>query len=1481
MPNIGERPYIGTWRLNNKRVVKHTPDCLVFFNGDVALPGCQGCSGRIDVQRYIQSVNVDAGIEPGSHSCSISMSVPRVQGESMFKDGRAVLRPGLELHIYMRGYFPVRSMYDNIADDVALPDGLSLKGLPNYPYYHVFHGVVTGVNHEYSDGQYQVSISGASMLHFWQFQNISTSGSYFGARPENSGVKMSLIGHNFTGMSPYAIMYTLHKNTVGAAAGVGFALGSKTNQTAASQIFNKSLYSLLILYWERRFRQRMYNLRMYGANGKLFNGLQQAFLAKTSNRDLRKIIKATQYRDVSTLWNESDPWSDKFTVAKALGLEGAGLDVIYAQRSSDRGAGLEVSLIDMQAFVTDISAFGEVNLWESQYQTKLDIANSVREVTGFEFYQDMDGDLVFKPPFYNLDTSASRVYRLEDIDIINFTQADKEPEATYITVKGSQFKNITGLGLDNEMGLRSQYIDYRLVAQYGWRPAALEISYYNDARSMFYAGVAQMDILNADVHGASSAIPLRPEMRPGYPVYVPGLDCYYYLNALNHSYTVGSQCTTTLTLTARRAKFYAPGDPDKRGVGAIKLDRLTLPEKPLEVVDNNGMPRLSGFPNVVMGLDNRQLNPRFWMFGFTIEDLKNEANIEHFFNTVIQKALSSSKAIVGEEAEDTPDFDIVVAPPEKYGKDPDKDKFTFQVDQDKVIRVSLSELKREARKVLEARQAVIEAQKVLVDKIQDVQGSSKTKRQRDQIISKAEKSFTKARESFEALVAQSNDAGLFRLVNAAFNLDGDQQTRALEGIDESAETAAYLQALSDVKANFVSSSLPGFYRYFSASHPEPKMQGTTELLISEGSNVEGGQKRVYRQGQNLQLSQVEEVDGYAVTPRRLPGQVVEPEAQFTRVKVDTGLRIARPRGLPPQITPTHLIQTLSFAAYPYSKKSRMSGRKPRRRRKYDGRTFSRKFSKLMRTAGKVNFSDPSQDVGTLFSGTYSEAVIRVETALSDAETDPATQGIIAPLIAGAAGDVGALVAELPTLLEASPTVVDPRDDSINLIVNLPSDVARKTKARTIEGRRYRGYAGSQSTMVSKVAKTLTDAFTNGINTVNAEGKVEPLRTGLLGIYRDLREEADKIEDQGQRARTQTELVRLFNRIAKDIAEYDTALRESNNARTKKKFRRRGTVYAPVFPVSDANGYEVYGAYRYGRGLTVEPGGTMEFLHNIDTTAASAEDPFRALNAAEVAAFLAALESSLKQLQTAEGIKSLNQEPDFIMAKAAGTSTFERTQIQTQVLARQAAEMALNQLANQPEEKIGKDGFDGRKIAQILVESNGDIFRVGEDGDIVLGSNPADPDGNQFVQRFANSAATMKLDGAFKTSVSNAAYHLRELGSHLSGNRNRLCTCRAAEADILLEAFGRTDFIGITSPEETDKAGAFVSDLMVRESVDWRFHQDALRGTGLDRGRPSLIDAIGDLPRSTVNTAQTGRQGIQQANEQLLDIARGLSEVGEE
>lgn len=872
--SIVDRPYAGTWSPNKRSIVQYTPDALVYLNGDTSLPGCRTCHHDIDIQQFVTSISVDCGVEPGASTSTISLSIPKFYGDSLFRDGNTLLKAGLEVHLYGRGYFPMTGM--------ATPNkkigGVDLGDIPQHPYYPMFHGVVTSVSHEYSGGYHSASLTCNGMLHFWSHMKISTNGSFFGARPQNSRVQTTLTGHPYTGRTPYAIIYDLYRDTTGAAAGVGFALQSRTNFSATSSVTRDSTFSLAMRYWERRFRDRMYGLRMHGASGQMFTTSQQSYLSQ-----YRTSSQAGQF--IAANLNQRASGRDPFALDQGLLLGLADRQDGRILRQPDlsllpsaNGGRYGLNVTQMQAFVRDIGAIGQVNLFESTYESKLDVATQVSQVTGFEFYQDVDGDLVFKPPLYNLDTSSSRVYRLEPIDIISIGFNEAEPEATYIIVKAGPFQNTRGLVDEAEWGVRSVYVDYKLVAQFGWREQSIETQYYNNARSAFFAGVAQLDRLNAGVNSCTITIPFRPEIRPGFPVYIPHIDCYYYTQSISHAISFGSgQPQTTLNLVARRRKFFPPGAPSvsggRHGVASIDLANTALPPKPLQTITTEGVPRLLGFPNVVMALDPTRINPQFFAYGFQIEDSvlstgtaeRQQQNRSLFLDNFIQVLVSNGLLSLG--------------PSSGTSANPMQGPWTIQRDGFSDIVLTKAQLtnalgnyirlrnqSRDAIRTIEERDVQLQRETLTLQNApnrtpaQDrrlnveipqerARGAHNLEVLRANFRAPADSASTLAdiqtqvRDTTQAVTTShtphgvnlsTEDQGQVAIFTYLIN-QARPQTPGPGAADTTRdptgtinESANILDLLNDRKAS-MSVNTPGYYRYYSASHPDPAQQGYAPL----------------------------------------------------------------------------------------------------------------------------------------------------------------------------------------------------------------------------------------------------------------------------------------------------------------------------------------------------------------------------------------------------------------------------------------------------------------------------------------------------------------------------------------------------------------------------------------------------------------------------------------------------------------------------
>lgn len=1685
--SIESRPYIGTWSLNDKELVQHTPDALVYLNGDTALPGCPNCKGKIDIQQFLTECSVDAGTEAGSASASFTLSVPVHHTQAFARDARFLLKPGLEVHIYMRGYFAVQGLYENLAEpgsassliggsqttervgtatevtasgvssqadgggnyvvsgeaaaqaaadirraypkaapmasaivdtanavgaspymlanvinfetngsfspskknpnstatgliqfieetaesldtstaelaemsqleqmvyveryldqfeeplnteqklymsifypkymtvdpqttlpsnvqavnvgivkvqdyidfanrnakldasqdptlvrevvvedtvtegfetledtgteedapEVATqaefgPSLLEELGLQNsgvekalaYPYYHVFHGVVTEVGHSYSGGVNTITVSCSSMLHFWQYQNMSTNASVFGARPTNSKLKMSMVGHNFTGMHPYEILYTLHYDTAGAAGGVGYALASKTNQTSVSEVGDESLYSLAIRYWEKRFQGRNIRLRMHGATGELFSTMAAAWLSRTSSSNLTRLLRE-RYSE-----RKSDSTMKVMSQAASVGLYNANRrDAIEATRfAANSGGGneanspkFEVNVLEMQAFVSNIGNWGQVNLFESSYESKLDIAQRVCEVTGFEFYQDVDGDYVFKPPMYNLDTSGSRVYRIEDIDIINISFSEKEPQATYMTVKGSQFKNLAGTGVENEWGVRGQFIDYRLVAQFGWRPGSYETAYFNDPKSMFFAAVNRMDILNIGINSASVTIPVRPELRPGYPVYIPYLDCYYYCNSFSHSHSVGGQCTTTLQLVGKRAKFYAPGAPGVNGISDIDLGNTLLPQRPLQVLNEEGKPRLSGFPNVVMALDPTAINPLFFVVGMDVENLSDPQVIKNLLDIGVQMSVLEAKkdpttgttAYVMHTAEagevpanglgstvqfflneaDINDFGV----PDTLSSDPTTTTINVlaaAIEYDSLQKSLATQTKSTQEQLLSKQGEINSAQTELSqarqrgDKDSTIDALNakidRLTRERAQIAAALQDQVDSAEAAWNDPTGKN--AGVAFLLEMVDRIGQKYRLKEnVKGRSDLSNPTNLLDMLSDKKAVFSNGTQPGYYRYYSASHPNPEHQGPkrAEYLTSESSKVvqaepetiEGGGPTVWM---------------YSERPTApFPGAKT-PEAELVQGQPTVGIRVLNSDPTKPdgEVVSTSEVMELMFTTQPVTAVTTKTS------------TFRRT------TVGSLGKS-----VQKSYQGFFDTIAVGVDPAPTDT-LEGYYQGAFETVAAGYAQAVGSVVVKAVQDLGVSLPSLP--------LLGFPSDVqvwaGSMNTADLLSEYQYSGNEEGSVSLGARGAKATLNEVVNKAGSAIANSIFRQMNANRATLDKTLKAEGVEADDRDA-------LLGAFNGVlsAQTGAEVAAATKGTSS---KDVFKQEKT-FSPVFPVSDANGYEVIGNYRYGRGVDIEPGGVFDQLHRYDVFSLLDKNLVDQI----LRVFVRGQQSITGTLYETETLSD-------------GTQV-TRPVAENQTLSGEAAVRSLNE-----------------EVLRQLRDRNVTDKQILDWGLATMGEQPG-----QLDFQLANYFADDSRDGTQKIPVINAAYSLADLNVEQDGG---ICDCKASEADVLLTAFGQQEFVSFTqasaeglTEDPGDAATRWMSNAMTTASLAWETQQQALRGQVLDRGGSSIVSDVATTLGIGADNPGPLEQARQASAEARNAVSRGRSQV---
>lgn len=505
-------PFQGTWQAGVRPTVVTAPDAIVYINGQPDMIACGSCRRRFDITRYITNIQVDLSVDNAPGSASISLSIPRHTIDDFFFEGEPILVPMMEVEIYAKGYFLV-------------------EGLPQY--YPIFWGMITEVSDNYSGGEHTFSVNCADILKWWEYCKMNVNSAF--TQPAGQLGKDYITGNVFHGANVYDVIWTLAQQAFGDVILATGSLTSLIKESVQKDTFRRALGDLMG-YWNQRFGQMRSNLMLYGVTGAAVRG---------------------------DILYEAQPTGNS---------KGVNQYASKAVRKANGGQDSSQLLFDpevVQPFRSNISNAGNPNLWQSEYQTKLEIANACKEAVGFEFYMDVTGDIVFKPPFYNLDVLSNKpVSWIQDIDIIDWNFSLSEAEVvTHLQMQGSFEGGAMDMGITSDFNTPyTQVIDYHLLRQYGWRTQSYNAEYLASTFDMFYAGVDILDRMNARRHRATVNIPLRPELRLGFPVYVASKDQVWYLQGISHNIQMGGRAQTTLTLTAKRKKFIAP-----KGIGQMSL----------------------------------------------------------------------------------------------------------------------------------------------------------------------------------------------------------------------------------------------------------------------------------------------------------------------------------------------------------------------------------------------------------------------------------------------------------------------------------------------------------------------------------------------------------------------------------------------------------------------------------------------------------------------------------------------------------------------------------------------------------------------------------------------------------------------------------------------------------------------------------------------------------------------------------------------
>lgn len=495
---------------------------------------------EIDVMNFVSDISVSKGVDKVPGDATISLRAPKHMSNNLYINLRSAFYTMQEVQIYMKGRF------------------LDQNEEPKY--YPTFWGVISNISESKSAGDMtNVTLTCQDMMRWLQItkvnMSVSAANSSIEQDPEDKATVKSL--HPFTsiyvGVSSPGIIKSLFDVSTSAGFLDAQNIMERTKVTPDVITGNPDIKSFASVedqameLWREKFDRMAAALYIYGYAGTRTNPTQTQ-------------IQDSPVRDVDVnpdAYNKIFGFQEK--IVNEPNIEGGATSFTGTKRVTTKVPLIPLSL--MFPYGSMISETKVPAMFQSTFEDRLSIANKVKDQIHLEFFQDMDGSIVLKPQLYNLDVRENLVYVIEDIDIINFNVIEDESQiVTRVDVTGSY---ISGMSSGNsDVAARYGFaIDANYINKYGMRVEEIGTNFITDYEDATTYARRELARRNSLMYNGSLSIQGRPELKLGYPIFIPSKDIFCYITGIQHSFSFGGSFDTTLSLTAfRHRKYDADGE---------------------------------------------------------------------------------------------------------------------------------------------------------------------------------------------------------------------------------------------------------------------------------------------------------------------------------------------------------------------------------------------------------------------------------------------------------------------------------------------------------------------------------------------------------------------------------------------------------------------------------------------------------------------------------------------------------------------------------------------------------------------------------------------------------------------------------------------------------------------------------------------------------------------------------------------------------
>jgi hypothetical protein len=540
MQSVGER-----------EIIKTAPDVICYVEGRPYLINkfindqdiknqSNGQYTVVNFNDFVDSFSTSYDIDNLIPAATITLSVPN-NLKRLFQapaGGENVLETMMEVQVFAKGYFPS-------------PRGNTL-------YYRVFKGMISTIGYSDTGTSLQISIGCSGTLRFLELMQVDLAAALLSNAPVEY---LTPYSSNAAQMDPYKQLADMFLRSVTPA---GFQL----NSLAQAQLSNKSInpsdwYDVVqggyIMRWQARLINLIRDVRILGYDMK----------------NSPVTLEDDPYLILNVLSAHPSDAEGKLSPE----LRAARLALLAKDAPG-------LTRLDPNLFINTINKYlpdfgvGNIQLLNGKITSRIERVRNLVHLLLYEGYQDIDGAIIFKPPLYNLDvtnvgqnasntsTTSSANYITEATNpfVVHLSEIESESEtedehaikATRTTIQGGW---LTDFQFNSEMAQTltpaADYMDIAKMSKFGLReePArTLGFLRMNDPKLMYAYAASETTRANRGYRSYTVTIPLRPELRLGFPMYFPHKDMYGYIRLVSINYQQGQSATMSITLDTIRKR---------------------------------------------------------------------------------------------------------------------------------------------------------------------------------------------------------------------------------------------------------------------------------------------------------------------------------------------------------------------------------------------------------------------------------------------------------------------------------------------------------------------------------------------------------------------------------------------------------------------------------------------------------------------------------------------------------------------------------------------------------------------------------------------------------------------------------------------------------------------------------------------------------------------------------------------------------------